>query len=157
MYRVGAINLLSRGVVSPADLFRICRGACKRVDARRSRVRAIHCRAFQFLRTFAALSLRFQLARQPFAYSTRVHDPTLFHALASLRASRFLRGRHRVNSDDLPMRAMFTVTGRNDATSSDPPRQIRSAPSLADSKCRICINGPRRKRFTTLFHRFLSF
>lgn len=41
----------------------------------------------------------------------------------------------RVNYENLPIRAMFTVTGHNDVTNSDPPCQIRSEPSRADSEC----------------------
>lgn len=134
VFRVGAINLLS------TTRCRITGGfvpAC--VEARRSASPRFPNSA-DVLRPLAPFSAR-HLHIQRVSTIQRFSTPS--------RAVFFY-------GDDLPMRAMYTVTGRNDATSSDPPRQIRSAPSPADSKRRICINGPRRRRSTILSHRFLS-
>lgn len=94
-----------------------------------------HCRAFQFLRrsppSRSVLSGQLPSSCALFAYSTRVHD--VFPRLRTVRTV-FTR-MPRVNYENLPIRAMFTVTGHNDVTNSDPPCQIRSEPSRADSEC----------------------
>ena len=94
-----------------------------------------HCRAFQFLwrspPSRSVLSGQLPSSCALFAYSMRVHD--VFPRLRTVRTV-FTR-MPRVNYENLPIRAMFTVTEHNDVTNSDPPCQIRSEPSRADSEC----------------------